>query len=564
MYYGNQHRLEYDFMVAPGANTARIRLFYRGEAPNAFAPLRLDANGDLVLDGPDGEIRQHRPRIYQEVDGVRREVAGGYVIRGKHEAGFWLGSYDQARSLVIDPVLAYSTYLGGGADEQGHAIAVDAGGNAYVTGVTQSANFPIAGSVQPPGGSQDVFVAKLNPAGTALVYSTYLGGSAADNSSAIAVDSAGSAYVTGFTDSTNFPVSKALQGNRRGSLDAFVAKLNPTGMALVYSTYLGGSGEDLGAGIAIDTAGNAYLTGVTTSPDFPLANALDASLGGPADAFLAKLNSEGAALVYTTYLGGGGADAAGSIAVDSAGSSYVVGTTTSTDFPTSSAVQSTSGGGISDAFATKLDPAGAALVYSTYLGGSGIDRGLRLALDSTGNLLLVGDTDSPNFPTSGPIQAANGGGIDAFVAKLHSSGSTLTYSTYLGGSGIDAATATAFDSAGNAYVTGVTNSTGFPTAGALQSSSGDGSFDAFVAKLDPAGAALVYSTHFGGSGDDMGFSIAADSAGNAYVVGQTGSGNLPRGDAFQREKGGGETDAFIAKIGSQAVATQLTLFFLAC
>ena len=551
VYYGNQRQLEYDFTVAPGADPGVIRLAISGAES-----MTLDAQGNLVLHTAGGDVVEQAPVLYQEADGGRQAVSGHFVLEGDGQVGFAVGAYNPSKPLIIDPVLSYSTYLGGSGNDAvvGSGIAVDSAGNAYVTGDTVSTNFPTANPLQPAtGGGDDAFVAKLNASGTALVYSTYLGGSGDDAGSDIAVDSAGNAYVTGYTRSTNFPTANPLQPTFGGDRDAFVAKLNASGTALVYSTYLGGIASDVGSGIAVDSAGNAYVTGDTVSTNFPTANPLQpASGGGLTDAFVAKLNATGTALVYSTYLGGSASDAGLDIAVDSAGNAYVTGNTSSTNFPTANPLQPASGGG-TDAFVAKLNAAGTALVYSTYLGGSASDAGLDIAVDSAGNAYVTGDTSSTNFPTANPLQPASGGGTDAFVAKLNAAGTALVYSTYLGGSGNDVGSGIAVDSAGNAYVTGNTVSTNFPTANPLQPASGGGT-DAFVAKLNAAGTALVYSTYFGGSASDAGRDIAVDSAGNAYVTGNTSSTNFPTANPLQPVTGGG-TDAFVAKIAPVSTTT---------
>ncbi|MEV0401817.1 SBBP repeat-containing protein, partial [Actinoallomurus sp. NPDC050550] len=368
-------------------------------------------------------------------------------------------------------------------------------------------------------GGADVFVTKLNPTGTALVYSTYLGGTRTDNGFAIAVDSAGNAYLTGATNSVNFPVTAgAFQTTYGGgTFDAFVTKLNPTGTGLAYSTYLGGTRTDKGFAIAVDSAGNAYLTGATNSVNFPVtAGAFQTTYGGDTfDAFVTKLNPTGTGLAYSTYLGGtlGGThtDNGFGIAVDGTGNAYVTGVTNSVDFPvTSGAFQIMLAGG-ADVFVTKLNPTGTALVYSTYLGGTRTDNGFAIAVDSAGNAYLTGATDSVNFPvTAGAFQTTYGGGtFDAFVTKLNPTGTGLAYSTYLGGTRTDQGPGIAVDGTGNAYVTGATNSVNFPvTAGAFQTTYGGGTFDAFVTKLNPTGTALVYSTYLGGTRTDNGFAIA--------------------------------------------------------
>jgi hypothetical protein len=557
VYYGNPQQLEYDFLVAPGADPKTISLDVAAIRASSDGgrrtPLWIDANGDLVIPAGEDEVRLHKPVVYQAAEGAARHfVDGHYVLRGDNRVSFGVASYDPGKTLVIDPVLVYSTYLGGSGFDDGQGIAVDSAGSAYITGDTESTNFPTASPLQAVfGGVQDVFVAKLNPAGTALVYSTYLGGSSENSGYGIAVDFSGNAYIAGVTSSTDFPTASPLQAvsGGAGSFDVFAAKLNPGGSALVYSTYLGGSNDDWGQGIAVDSSGNAYVTGYTYSPNFPTASPLQAVFGGVGDAFVAKLNPAGSALVYSTYLGGSNVDEGYGIAVDSSGNAYITGETESINFPTASPLQAVFGG-VQDAFVAKLNPAGSALVYSTYLGGGGYDAGYGIAVDSAGNAYVVGYTTSTNFPTASPLQPVNGGGADAFVAKLNPSGSALVYSTYLGGSGGEFGLGIAVDSSGNAYVTGYTAATNFPTANPLQAFSGGGFTDAFVSKLNPGGSALVYSTYLGGSDSDYGQGIAVDSAGNAYVAGYTESPNFPTANPLQAFPGGDFNDAFVSKIGA--------------
>jgi hypothetical protein len=554
VYYGNPRQLEHDFVVAPGADPSVIAMEIEGAGKAC-----LDARGDLVWATGAGEVRLEKPRIYQEVEGRRREVAGGYVLGPGPRVGFRVGAYDARRPLVIDPVLVYATFLGGSNQDEGLGIAVDAAGNAYVTGQTYSTDFPGASNspIQPSlHDGEDVFVAKLNASGTALVYATYLGGNSNDWGTGIAVDASGNAYVTGVANSTDFPLAGSpLQASSRGGGQAFVAKLNAAGSALAYSTYLGGTGTNFGLGIAVDAAGDAYVTGYTDSTDFPLAGSpLQSSLRGTSNAFVAKLNAEGSALAYSTYLGGSGIDVGEGIAVDAAGDAYVTGITNSSDFPLASRpIQSRFGGGSQDAFVAKLNAAGSALVYSTYLGGSGNDYALGIAVDAAGNAYVTGFTNSPDLPLAGnPLQSRYAGGVqDAFVAKLNATGSALAYSTYLGGSGEDSGSGIAVDAAGNAYVTGSTGSTDFPGASnsPIQSSHHDGG-DTFVAKLNAAGSALAYSTYLGGG--DSGLGIAVDTAGNAYVAGIAFSTDLPGASSspIQPNFRGGDRDAFVAKIAS--------------
>jgi hypothetical protein len=473
VYYGNQSELEYDFMVRPGADVKRIRFRFRGGKP------RIDAGGDLVLPGAHGEVRHRKPVIYQETAASRREISGRYVLRGG-EVGFRVARYDRAVPLVIDPTLLYSTMLGtGGA----LGLAVDSQGNAYVTGTTTAIDFATAGAFDGSNnGSSDIFVAKLTPAGTALVYATYVGGSRTDGASAIAVDPAGNAYVSGATRSADFPVVNAAQSGLAGVRNAVAFKLNPSGSQLLYSTYFGGSGEDFAgvggdeaAAIAIDPSGNAYLTGTTTSTNLPVTpSALQLAYGGGFfDSFVLKLSSTGAK-VFATYLGGSVDDYALSIAVDKTGRACVTGDvgyfTGPIQFPVTGGAYTnvTSLWDMQQLFVAKLNPAGTSLEFSTMIGGAGGDIGYAIAVDDTG-IYVAGETSSSDFPaTSGTLQPALAGEFDAVVFKLNPTGSTLLWSTFLGGTERDEAHALSLDPGGNVYVAGTTYSRDFPLVNALR------------------------------------------------------------------------------------------------
>jgi hypothetical protein len=547
IYYGNQGQLEYDLVVNPGANPGTIRLQISGAQS-----MTLDANGNLVLHTPGGDVIEEAPVVYQEVNGVRQDVAGRYVLEDNNQVGFAVGAYDAGLPLTIDPILSYSTYLGGSGGNQGAGIAVDSAGNAYVTGFTSSTNFPTANPLRGTlDGTSDVFVSKLNAQGSALVYSTYLGGSGSDLGNAIAVDARGDAYLTGQTDSSDFPTVNAFQRTLKSGpppgADSFVAELNPAGNALVYSSYLGGSGTDQGTGIAVGPAGNAYVTGHASSTDFPTANALQPTLKTTqGNAFVTKLNAQGS-LLYSTYLGGTGGDGGLGIAADAAGDAYVAGYTASSDFPTANAFQSTRKGG----FVTKINPQGSGLVYSTYLGGSaGGDQANAIAVDAAGNTYVTGRTFSTDFPTANAFQKTLKGAVNAFVTKLNPQGSAPVYSTYLGGSNADFGGGIAIDAAGNAYVTGITDSTNFPIVNALQTSL-KGTVNAFVTMVNAQGNALAYSTYLGGSGNDNAAAIAVDGSGSAYVTGYTSSTDFPTASALESSPPG-PSNAFVTKILSHA------------
>ena len=591
VYYGNQGQLEYDFVVAPGVDPGNIALdvVAEGVSPSSETPksgrrgarrsrLSIDDNGDLLLGTLGGAVVFHKPLVYQQIkdNGQRTTVGSRYVLRSDHEVTFEVASYDRTRPLVIDPILTYSTYLGGSGDELTapsgtDGIALDPAGNAYVIGATSSADFPAApGALQTSfaGGSgsfgcfnsisADAFVTKLNARGDTIIYSTYLGGNDDDCGEGIAVDPSGNAYVAGETLSTDFPVTRgafqpACASCSQGMVDTFAAKLSRDGSALVYSTYLGGNDEDLFPMLALDRFGNLYIQGTTFSTDYPTTPgvfqpACASCANGNPDTYVTKLNSDGSALVYSTYLGGNDFDACGAqIAVDSIGSVYVNGFTCSNDFPTHNSLQGYAGG--CDAFLTKLNPAGTALVYSTYLGGSDFDIIFGTAVDLSGNAYVSGGTGSSDFPTSpGAFQTNLVGGFEAFVTKINPSGSAFVYSTYLGGTGDQAAEGIAVDYHGNAFVAGQTTSTDFPVLRPLQRANAGG-FDVFVTELNPTGRGLVFSSYLGGTGDDSTSGIALDrQRRNVYVAGTTASSDFPTVHAAQSQFGGGTFDAFVVKI----------------
>jgi uncharacterized repeat protein (TIGR01451 family) len=777
VYYGNQRQLEYDFIAQPGANTRQIRLAFDGTAKPT-----LNRRGELILKSGEHKLTLLRPRAYQKIDNQRREVSARYSLNRRGEVAFQLGNYDKSQPLVIDPLLVYSTFLGGSGLDFGNSIAVDSSGNAYIAGQTESLNFPTSAPLQSTnGGGSDAFVAKLNAAGSALIYSTFIGGTDDDTAASVAIDNAGHAYITGQTFSTNFPVHTALHPTLSGSADAFVAKLNSAGSALVYSTYLGGHGTELGNSIAVDSAGNAYVTGTTPSTDFPTTNPLqpnrlghaifkstngagnwagsDSGLAAAivfdlafapnnssimyaaAETGLFKTTDGGAnwnlvpstppfainklaidqinpAIIYAAATGGmfnstdsgntftainngfigngravlidpvtpttlyatsfgnrvfksvdAGAtwtfvfieDAniihgleiepntpatlyaatnrglfkstnsgvnwtaldfglnfnatANGVAIDKTSGAVYAATITGllksvnggtswtnlsgtlnvvvnsiTIDPTNSSIlyvttidgpSKSIDGGVtwtvsntgysniqvlslvinpaqpatlfigtasgSDAFVTKLSAGGASQVYSTYLGGSLFDSGLGVALDATGNAYVTGSAVSSDFPTANAIQPVTGGGGDAFITKLNPNGSALVYSTFLGGEGADSAAAIAVDASGNAYIAGSTNSLAFPIVNAFQPVNPSFSGDGFVAKVNAAGSAVVYGTYLGGHGVDDCVGIAVDTAGSAYVTGNTHSTDFPTVAPLQSLASEFRSDAFVTK-----------------
>jgi hypothetical protein len=594
LYHGNQGHLEYDFRVAPGADPGRIALAFSGARK-----LSLDQAGNLVLDTAAGVLRQDRPLVYQHLGGRQQFVSGRFVLRG-HRVGFRLGAYDRSMPLVIDPALVYSTYLGKGTGgNYGNVVAVDSSGAAYVAGSTAEVNFPTtSGAFQRTRGgnptnaySTDAFVTKLNPAGDALVYSTYVGGVANDGAWAIAVDSSGRAYIAGQTGSSDFPTATGAfdrtlpSGCNPNQCSVFLSVLKADGSGLDYSTLLGGSGTNGVGGVAIDSSGDAYLTGGTSASNFPVKAPSGTSLfqpahaGGYFDAFVAKLDpamSGSSSLVYSTYLGGTGNDFGAAIAVDAAGDAYVAGNTSSTDFPTTVNAFQSAAGGNGDGFVTELNPAGSALVYSTYLGGSASDGITALALDAAGRIYVTGNTTSTDFPTKNAFQPTHAGDPsvdflhDAFVTKLDPSASgagSLVYSSYLGGLGDDYGTAIAVKASGSAYVAGNADAYAggstlgtFPTVDPVAPSATSG--DAFVSAVKPDGSGLSFSTYLGGGDEDQVGGLALDSSGNVYMAGNAASMDFPTTQgAYQPQSfSGGNPDSretFVAKLAPVAAAAPL-------
>lgn len=562
VYYGRGGKLEYDFVIAPGADPSCIELRFEG-----VDQVRADANGDLRLRFPGGELVQRRPRVYQIINGREQELAGGYRVRAHSEARFTLARYDRSRELVIDPVLEYSQYTGSAGYDFGTGVAADAAGNVYVVGVTNGITFPTQDKAQElHGGATDALVAKFTPDG-AMLWVTYLGGSGTEQAQGLAVDAGGNVYISGETTSNNFPVRNGFQNNFGGGFDdAFITKISPAGDSILWSTYLGGGSDDFGNTLALDGQGNVYTTGWTRSTDFPVRNAFQAGpAGGGADIYVTKLAPAGNALVYSTFVGGNGMDLAGGIAVDANGSAYVVGSSTSTLFPTAGAIQRNNRG-FADAVAFKLSPDGRSLVYSTFLGGSNNELAYRVAVDPSGAAFITGYTQSADFPTANPVQASLGGGTDVFVAKLAPDGQSLLFSTFLGGASDDYGFGNiVLDQAGSPYVTGWTQSPNFPNRNSIQSGFAGGKYDAFVTKLSPSGDSILYSTPLGGSDEERTYGLAIDSRGFLTLVGGTRSENLPRA-RNSLVRGSGAFDLFMARLSADVstafvTATATTLSF---
>jgi hypothetical protein len=558
--YGSAEQLEYDLVVRPGADVSKARLTFVG-AQN----IGIDRSGDLVIKTAAGELRQSPVRAYSIVRGRKIPVRVEYAKIASDEIGFKIASYSSANTLVLDPVLRYSTLIGGSGVDTAESIAVDSSGHAYIAGSTSSTDFPTTtGVLQRSNSGTVAYVSKFNFDGSGLVFSTFIGGTTGRNFAfGVKVNAAGNAFVTGFTQASDFPTTNgAFQRGLSGPADSFVLKLTPGGAHLVYSTLLGGTDSDIPAGIAIDSAGNAYVAGSTSSVDFPTTPAaISRAPQGGDEVYVTKLNSTGSGLVYSTYLGGTRNDDAHGIALDAANNAYITGNTSSTDFPvTAGAAQTTFGGGTEggDFFVSKINPAGTALVYSTYVGGSG-EEGTEghggIAVDSAGSAYITGDTFSVDFPTTASAFQKTGA-CGPFVTKLNPTGTAFAYSTRLTGSNGDCQIGhgIAVNSAGDAYVIGTTGSTDFPLQQPFQALLRgpfieQGQHDAFVGKLNAAGSGLIWSSYLGGTGVfDDGLAIALDRDGNAYVAGTASSSDFPTTrNAFQKTAHD-TSEAFVAKI----------------
>lgn len=590
--------LEYEFVVAPGADPGPIHLAWQGAEART-----VQSDRALRLMTASGPLIDRAPISFQGDE----QVATRYVLGRGDQFRFDVGQYDRTHALVISSGLLYWTFLGGTEDDVGNGVTVDAAGAAYLTGYTYSPDFPSADRRKGAAGydrtynqNGDAFVVKLNPVGQTLAYWTFLGGTDHDIGSGIAVDGTGAAYVTGYTVSSDFPSAdrpKAPPGydqTYNGNEDAFVVKLDPLGQTLAYWTFLGGTGSDFGNSIAVDASGAAYVTGQTDSPDFPSADrpkvaaGYDQTHNGSADAFVVRLDPLGQTVAYWTFLGGTSIDFGTGIAIDAAGAAYVTGGAFSSVFPSAdqptvaAGYDQTHNGGRSDVFIVKLDPFGQTLAYWTFLGGAAFDAGYGITVDAAGAAYVTGSTRSSDFPsTNRPIAAAgydqsyNGNG-DAFVVKLDLLGQTLAYWTFLGGTISDAGSGIAIDAAGAAYVTGYTGSPDFPStdrptiaAGYDQTYNGSTDADAFVVKLDPLGQTLAYWTFLGGTATDIAYGIAVDGAGAAYVTGYTYSPDFPSADRPKTAAGYDQTynqnaynqtaDAFVVKLDIVGLPAMLVL-----
>lgn len=556
VFYGRQGELEYDVVLGPGANADNVVLQFSGASK-----ISLNKDGDLTLQVPGGrEILQKRPRIYQREGGSTHEIRGRYRLLSGNRVRFEVGHYDRGKALIIDPVLSYSTYLGGSSNgnDYGMSIATDSSSNIYVAGYTESTGFP-TGSTPPAQpnrtGGNDAFIAKLSADGTTLLYSTYLGGTADDYANGITVDTSGNAYVVGYTNSSDFPATPGSYAHTQPSSgqNIFIAKLSTTGGNLVFATYLG---PGIGSGIAVDSLGYSYVTGETYCCSFPTTVGAYQRTGSGGDAFITKLNQTGTGLVWSTLLGGNNTDQANGIALDNSQNVYVAGYTYSTNFPTTLGAYQTVFAGYEDAFAAKLSSNGSSLLYSTLLGGAstatgnGYQQASGIAVDSSGYAYITGYTQSPLFPvTSGAFQTTYSGSFstNAFAAKLNPSGSGLIYSTFLS-SGYSQANAIAIDSGGNAYL--AINGSVPATYNYTQNTGNS------LVKLNASGSALVYAAQVG-YGNFTG--IAVDSSGYAYVTGSSASGYPVTAGAYQPTLAG-SSDAIITKFNSTGSGLVLSTY----
>jgi beta-propeller repeat-containing protein/ASPM-SPD-2-Hydin domain-containing protein/HYDIN/CFA65/VesB family protein len=575
LYYGNHRQLEYDFSIAPGVDPGQIQFEITGASQ-----ISLDSDGNLVLQTASGTLHFQSPAIYQESGGSRVPVSGAYVVNDPTHISFRVASYDASKPLVIDPVLVYSTYVGGTGDEQPSGIAVDSTGSVYIAGYTDSADFLLTTFGAPIPATNHVFVAKLDPTGSSLVYADYIGGNSQDYGIALALDSSNNVYLTGSTSSSNFPTVNPYQAAEPGSYSGFVTKVSADGSSLLYSTYLGGSGFDQPASIAVDSLNEAYVAGTTTSLNFPVANAYQsaalANQGGVFGnyGFITKFAADGSSLVYSTYLEGdttvvqdcgtpcwpGAYTAVSAIALDANGSLYAAGTTNSSDFPATSGAYLTSNSPQPDStigFISKFASAGS-LAYSTYFyGTSGNPVGIgAIAVDGSGSAYIAGtvssDTTFPITSTGICDPSVYGSACSyAFVSKFDPTASTLLYSTFLGPNNYASPQSIALDSSDNAYVVANTNSAAFAINNAIEGYSNQE--DMLLVELDPSGDTQLIATYVGGSGNDFANGVALDANGNIYVVGSTSSSDFPvTQGAFQSVLGGG-ADAFVVKIGPSSV-----------
>ena len=539
----SEGRLRYDLELRPGVAPETVVMEFAGSRG-----IVLDESGDLRIETASGVLRVTRPVFIQFERGTRRTLSGGFERIAPDRVRFRVDGVDPDLPLLIDPTLEWSTYLGGSGDDSPSRMVVDGSGSVLVAGQTSSTGFPTEDPLQSThgGGTTDAFVFKLSSSGTALAFSTYLGGSSDDGGSGIAVDGDGAIYVYGATRSSDFPVtSGAYQSTKAGGRDLYLAKLDPTGASLVYSTFLGGSNDDHAGGLAVDSSGSAVVSGTTSSTDFPMQSAVQSNNAGGEDAFIAMLDSSGTSLAFATYLGGDAGDGLGTISLDSSGNAYIVGHTRGT-FPTVNAIQSAYGGGVSDGILVKLDLSGPSVVYSTMLGGNGEDGLSSVAVNAAGEASFVGWTDSSNHPTVNALQPTRKGSFDIVVGKANSAGDGYVFLTHLGGSSGDSKGRVALDAGEHLLICSRTGSSDFPVQDPIQSSYGGGG-DAVLVRMNGDGSSLMFSTYLGGIGHEEGVDVAVDQDGAVYFLGVSESTGFPVENAIQSSWAGG-SDLVLAKI----------------
>jgi len=553
VFHGEQRQLEFDFVVAPGADAKAIGMGFEGADK-----LATDASGNLVLTSSAGNVVLHKPVAYQEKDGNRENVEVAFDVKDHQQVGLQLGSYDSSRELVIDPSLSYATYLGGSGEDEVFGIALDGSSDIFVAGQMASINFPAHSGTVSNIGNFDAFVTRVKAGGGSIDFTTVMGGSQADSALGIAVNGT-ALVVVGNTNSTSsapaFP--NTIKFGPTGGQDAFAASLNITSGTAAYIAIIGGTGTESGNGIAVDSSGNAYVGGQTNSTDFKTVSPLQGANGGQNDGFVAKINPTGSALLFSTYLGGSGNDLVTGLALDSSSNVYVTGITDSTNLATAGAFQATPKGG-GDSFVSEIKSDGSAITYLTYFGGSGQDAALAIAVDGVGDACITGNTTSSDLPTANAAQSSNAGSNDVFVTKLNPTGTGLVFSTYYGGPLDEFGTGIAVDSFADVYVTGRTTSSNYPaTQGTL-----NGTSDAFITEFSNTGF-VVYSGFLGGSGVENSIagdntngpvgSVTVDSSSNAYLGGATSSTQqfpVTSPLACCAAYAGGLADGFIAKMGA--------------
>ncbi|MFC2130609.1 T9SS type A sorting domain-containing protein [Bacteroidota bacterium] len=547
-YYYENSMIRYDFIAEPGADLSQINMNFDGQES-----ISINDEGELLIMTSIGEVKHNKIFAYQPQDGKKAEINCRFFKKGNRSVGFELGVYNNNLPIIIDP-LVYSTFIGGSADDIIYHSAIDGTGTVYITGFTFSSDYPTTNGAydESHNDERDVFVSKLNANGTTLIYSTFIGGSDVDAGRSINIDGSGTVYLAGSTRSSDYPTtSGAFDESHNGENEVFVSKLDADGSSLIYSTFIGGSGYDGGSAIAIDSAGAAYVTGGTFSSDYPTTSGIyDESYNNSGDVFVSKLDADGSSLIYSTFIGGSGTEGGECITIDISGAVYVTGGTESSDYPTKSGAYDESFNGGADVFVSKLDADGSSLIYSTFIGGSKDEPGIiDFSIDGSGTVYLSGRTQSSDYPTTnGAYDESYNAGDDLFVSKLNADGTSLIYSTFIGGSDYDTGQSITIDGSGTVYVTGFTVSSDYPVTRCTYDESYNGGGDVFVSKLNANGTTLIYSTFIGGSGTEGGGCITIDGSGSVYLAGSTQSSDYPTTSGAFDESHNGEQDIFVSKL----------------